>query len=421
MPARSEEGRTRWDRLLYVDDRPSTLTEALLRRRDISPVLLRFSNASADLPPEHLRMTAATPTFTVDCRRALADEAGRFRDWAATSGADVRHFLNPSEPRQEVSQRFARLVGLPALSERQVDWVRDKLSMKRRLGELGFTVARHRPVEDRGEIASFAEEVGWPVVVKPRDGFACIDTHRVTARDLPGVRLDPTRGWIAEQWQAGHEYECCALVFAGEVLDTYPSACPCPPLAATEGATNANISGRDAGRGIPCDLTALVQRIVDGFGLDHGYFHMELFVGSYGAITISEVCLRLAGCEIPANHGLAYGFPVFDALLDIHTGRRPALRYTRQRCVGDLLLPLRPGVIIEMTPLRTLLGRPGVIGGRMKVAVGDDVRPRRASHACAGYVHVEGESVRQVKQRMSDVLTEFELHVRPRVLAGEAS
>jgi hypothetical protein len=73
----------------------------------------------------------------------------------------------------------------------------------------------------------------------------------------------------------------------------------------------------------PAGLHELTQRTVTGMGLDHGYLHMEFFVEGgeprQGEMQLGEIGLRVAGCEITANHGYAYGFDVFGR----HPGRSP--------------------------------------------------------------------------------------------------
>lgn len=409
--------------LLYVDDRPTTLTDALLAREDVNVVLLRFEEAKADLPPFHLEATRDVPAFTVDSRAGLANEAERFDRWQRDLGLRVRYFCNPSEPRQAVSHRFARLLALPALSEKQVAWVREKPVMKERLTELGISVAAFDRICSARDVEAFGQTHGWPVVVKPVDSYACIDTFavpdRAAARELS---LAQERSWMVESFVFDEEWECCALVFNGIVLDVYLSYFPAPPLAATDGDINANISVGGLPTGFPVDVVSLVQQIVTGMSLRDGYLHMEMFVGRDGLCTVSEVGFRLAGCEIPANHGLALGFDIFGALIDIHLGRLPSLSYSRRRCVGDLLLPLPSGTIEHVTEIEELIGMEGVIGGRLRVRPGDRINRRRASHTSAGFVHVEGATPAEVELRMRAVLHRFEIVVAeeaPRTPYGE--
>lgn len=213
---------------------------------------------------------------------------------------------------------------------------------------------------------------------------------------------------MVEEFLTGREYQLCALVAHGRVLDTYVSWTPCALLETVHGGINGSISlGVDGELGI--DEKELVQSIVDGMRIDHGYLHMEFFRSDDGGVHMSEVGARLAGCELPSNHGLARNFDMMAATLDTYLGRVPSLEYSALRCAGDLLLPYEPGRVLKVTPMETLLSMPGVVHGRMNVASGDDLPDQRASHASAGYVQIVGPSRQIVEDRMTEVLAAFEL------------
>ncbi len=395
--------------LVFVDDRPSPLLDALTKRTDLTPVLLRFSNSLSALLREHLVKTKQFPTFVVDADLDAAAEAERFRAWMATQGQPVEHFCNPSESRQDIAQNFARHAGLPALTAEQVMWVRDKSAMKQKLQDIGFHVAAHTVVMRPDDVTDFASHHGWPVVVKPRGGFACIGTHLVnTEKDLTALGPLDQRPMMVEAYQHGIEYELCALFQHGRVLAAFLSSMPERPLAIVDGAMNANITFRE----VPCDLPvqphAIAQAVISGFGLKDGYLHSEFFLHN-GRLTFGEVAARLAGGLIPRNHSLAFGYDVFDALLDIHVGRVPDLTPTQFRFVGDLMLPAPAGRITKITTVNELLERPEVLAGFMRFKPGDVIKPRRHSHFGSGGVHVSGNSVDEVEARMRQLLDEFEI------------
>ncbi|MGJ5754257.1 ATP-grasp domain-containing protein [Streptomyces puniciscabiei] len=401
--------------LLLVDGRPGTFPDHVLSRDDIDLVLLRFEEHLSSLPADHLRRTADIPTYTIAAAAADSDtgirqEAERYLTWVAGLPVRPAHFCNPQEPLQEISQRFAGLVGLPHLDAEQVAWVRDKTAMKRRFREIGIPCAEFAEVTDGGDVLDFADAHGWPLILKPVDGWSSIDTHKLDdehdlAKLLP---LSPARRWMVEEFLTGREYQLCALVARGRVLDTYISWTPCALLETVHGGINGSISlGVDDDLGI--DTKELVQRLVDGMRIDHGYLHMEFFRSDDGSVHMSEVGARLAGCELPSNHGLARNFDMMAATLDTYLGRVPSLEYSALRCAGDLLLPYKPGRIVKVTPLETLLSMPGVVHGRMHVAIGDDLPDQRASHASTGYVQIVGPSRQIVEDRMNDVLAAFEL------------
>ncbi|MEV6755079.1 ATP-dependent carboxylate-amine ligase [Streptomyces sp. NPDC051214] len=396
--------------LLMADDRASSFTRYAVDALPGRLVLLRFASARQDLSEAYLRQTAHVPAFWVNESLPLEAEAARYRAWAAQLPAAPTRFCNPSEPRQDIAQRFAALAGLPHMTERQVSWVRDKAAMKDKFRELGLLTARYARVSTAREIEEFAARCGWPVVLKPVDSFACVDTFRLTGPgQLADVALEG-RSWLVEEHLGGTEWEVCALIHAGEVLDAWPSAMPCRPLDIVDGAMNANISVA-TDEGPPFDLRGMLQRIVTGMGIDHGYAHMEFFVVGH-ELYAGEIGIRLAGCEITANHGYAYGFDVFGATLDVHLGRRPFLDYSGRRCAGDLLLPLPgSGTVHRITAEEDLLRLPGVVKSALRYREGDLVEARRASHNASGYVHVTGESIAEVEKRMRGVLDAFTIEV----------
>ncbi|MEU6708985.1 ATP-grasp domain-containing protein [Streptomyces wuyuanensis] len=406
--------------LLMADDRPTSFTRYAAENLPDNLVLLRFSNASKDLPETYLRQTAHLPAFWVREHVPLEEEAARYRAWADELPVPPSRFCNPSEPRQAVAQRFAGLAGLPHLTECQVRWVRDKEAMKQRFRELGLDTARYERVSTVAEVETFAELVGWPVVLKPVDSFACVDTFRISEPGALSAADLGTRTWLVEEHLQGTEWEVCALIHRGEVLDAWPSAMPCRPLDIVDGAMNANISV-PTDEGPPFDLRAMLQRIATGMEIDHGYVHMEFFVVG-DKVYASEIGVRLAGCEITANHGHAYGFDVFGATLDVYQGRRPGLEYTDRRCVGDLLLPLPDsGTVLRISSTEELLRLPGVIDAALHVSVGDQVAARRASHNASGYVHVAAGSIAEVEVRMRGVLDAFAIEVATPAHGAEAA
>lgn len=393
--------------LVFVDDQPSPLLDALTKRSDLSPVLLRFSNALYALPPEHLGATKHLPTFVVDTELNPAEESQRFRAWMASQGHPVEHFCNASELRQDIAQTFARCAGLPALTAEQVMWVRDKPVMKQKLRDIGFRVAAHAVVSAPDDVTDFASRHGWPVVVKPRDAFACIDTHLVNGEhDLMALGPLDRKPMMVEAYQQGTEYELCALFQHGRVLAAFLSSMPERPLAIVDGAMNANITFREVPHDFPVKPCDVAQAVINGFGLEDGYLHSEFFLHD-GKLTFGEVAARLAGGLIPRNHSLAFGYNLFDALIDIHVGRVPALIPTEFRFVGDLLLPAPAGRVTNITSVNELLARPEVLAAFIWFRPGDVIVPRRNSHFSSGGVHVSGNSVAEVEARMRELLDDF--------------
>ncbi|MFC7310288.1 ATP-dependent carboxylate-amine ligase [Streptomyces monticola] len=398
--------------VLLVESRRTTFTDSVLGRDDVDVVLLRFD--SVPLTEDYIRRTAHIPTFTLHTAADLAQEAARYLHWLTTSPDVPRpaYFCNPNEALQATAQRFAGLVGLPHLSQEQVAWVRDKTTMKDRYAELGIPHPAYTRVGSLEDVAKFGDTHGWPVILKPVDSDSCIGTYKIsTPEGLAAVPpLDPQLDWMAEQFIGGREFQLCAVVARGRVVDAYLSKNPRPILEVLDGAINANITYAPS-ESLPVDAKALAQRLTDGLALPHGYLHGEFFLTDRGDFYMSEVAARLSGCEVPMNHGLAYGFDFLHTILDTYIDRVPVPAYTKDRAVGDLLLPTRPGRLVHISSEEEISRLPGVIGVHLTAAPGDLLDPPRASHASTGYVHVEGATADEVERRMHHILDRFELKV----------
>ncbi|GAA0617282.1 ATP-grasp domain-containing protein [Streptomyces crystallinus] len=396
--------------VLLVESRRATFTENVLSRDDVTVVLLRFDSIA--LTQEYKDRTAAVPTFTLDTSAPLEREAERYLQWVAQTGLVPTYFCNPNEALQADAQKFAELAGLPHLSQEQVAWVRNKMTMKDRYAELGISHPAYRPVKTLADVESFAQAHGWPVILKPIDSDSCINTYRIDSAeglaDIPA--LDPQLHWMVEQFIRGREFQLCAVIARGKVVDAYLSKNPAPILEVLDGAINANITYAPS-EVLEVDAKALAQQLTDGLAIPYGYLHGEFFLTDDGEFYMSEVAARLSGCEVPMNHGLAYGFDFLNVVLDTYLDRVPEPTYTQDRAVGDLLLPTRPGRLVAISTEEELRKLPGVIGAHLTARPGDVLDPPRASHASTGYVHVEGATADEVEQRMQAILDHFVLEV----------
>ncbi|GAA2221748.1 ATP-dependent carboxylate-amine ligase [Streptomyces nogalater] len=400
--------RARRPALLLVVSRRRRFTRHVLDRPDIDTVLLRPEASTVEVPD-------GRPAFRLRAGVLAQEEAARFRRWLTDLGLPrPAFFCNPDEAAQPSAHRFAAAAGLPHLSPRQVRLVTDKLAMKELFAAAGLSAARFRAVTSATEVKEFADRYGWPVIVKPAVSGSAVDTWKVDTDRLAAVdlalRSRPDRRWIAEEYIRGTEHQLCALVYEGEVQDAYIAVNPAPLLDALDGAINGDITLAPS-EPEPVDGRAVAQRIADALGFRAGYLHGEFFIRDDGSFVMGEIAARLGGAELPTSHGLSRGFDMLAAVADVYVGRRPALTYTRDRSVGELLLPARPGIVTDISSLAELMTVPGVISGALTAAVGDRIDPPRASNASSGHVHIEGENSGVVRARMAEVLRRFRLEV----------
>lgn len=405
--------------LLFSEETETTLSNELLKRKDILPVYLRFSD-NFNFSDDYLQKTKDCLSFVVNDSLPVELEAQRFQNWISEKGISVQYFCNDSEFLQEKAHRFARALSLPSLSQEQVLWVRDKVKMKEKLRELGLSVMDFQPINSLSDISEFAEKQGFPVMFKRRKGFSSIDAYKISSaddiRNLP-VNIKPEK-FMVEKFNTDPEWIIDALVQDNKVLDTFISCVPVSPIwAVVENKINTHITTPDKPQHFDFQPQDLMQRVVNGMNLKNGYIHMELFISDKGKPTICEFGWRMAGCKIPEDHSIAYGFDIYDTFLDIMTGRKAKLKYSKnKKYVGDLYLPNKPGIISSITPLEELLKYEGAIGGKMFVKKGTFVKPRRAGNEASGYIFVEGNSIDDVKRKMFKILNNFNIQTNNSII-----
>jgi biotin carboxylase len=357
------------------------------------------------------------PVFELSLERPPEQEAARFRAWSTNLGLAPEHFCNHDEGVQRQVHAFAAALGLPALTPAQVQWVTDKLAMKEVFSAAGLACARFAPITDIDTVEKFAERIGWPVVVKPVCSGSSVDVWKFDDGQSAQIRKLLTgeisrRQWMVEEFIDGTEYQLCVLVHRGTVLDAYVARNPLPMLTAMDRGMNADITLAPSEEK-PIDAVAVSQRLVDVLGYGSGSLHAEFFIRRDGGPVMGEIAARLGAAGLAMDHSLAYGFDMLSTVADLYVGLRPDLRYSRDRSVGDLLLPVRKGYVSEVSSMSELAGLPGVMSGEIQVKVGDLVNPPRTSSTCAGYVHVEGATSAEVEMRMTRVLDLFHMETIP--------
>src|SRR5690606_21108613 len=84
-------------------------------------------------------------------------------------GCDVVTFDHEQVPGEHIRALAAAGVTVHPSAD-ALRYTQDKAAMRERLGELGLPVPRWRRIGTADDLADFAAEVGWPVVVKAVSG-----------------------------------------------------------------------------------------------------------------------------------------------------------------------------------------------------------------------------------------------------------
>jgi biotin carboxylase len=195
---------------------------------------------------------------------------------------------------------------------------RDKDRMKAVLRDAGVPVARSRRVERDADLLGFAEEVGFPIVVKPLEGLGSRATARVRSGDelrdvLPQLGLAPGNAWQAEEFVTGQENTFEAVTIGGRTQWWSGTWYRPGPLTVLENPWIQYTVHLPRTEDSPEHraFADLNERALRALGQENGISHMEWFRRADGSVVVSEVASRPPGVHIVPMMGHAHDMDMF--------------------------------------------------------------------------------------------------------------
>ncbi|MBL8857623.1 MAG: ATP-grasp domain-containing protein [Planctomycetes bacterium] len=233
------------------------------------------------------------------------------------SASKLERIETIDEPFVVGAARLREALAVPGLSVARAVLCRDKAAMKDALRARDIPCAASTAAIDREAVITFAEREGYPLVIKPREGFGTLDTFRVENRrelDAALERLRPseTRALIVEEFIDGHEgfYDTitAGTQIAHRFIGHYYPSC----LAALQDraiSPQIAVTNRTALETY-AELHEVAARVNAALGLENTATHMEWFFGSKG-LKVSEIGARPAGERIWDMHAAGNEFDLY--------------------------------------------------------------------------------------------------------------
>jgi formate-dependent phosphoribosylglycinamide formyltransferase (GAR transformylase) len=314
--------------------------------------------------------------------------------------------------------RARERTGIPGTSVHTTWLCRDKPSMKEALRAAGVPTAASTAADSLDQVRDFARRVGYPLVLKPRDGAGAAATSRVDDDSQLEAALGgfgPHVDSIAvEEFVEGHEgfYDTItinggvALDFASHyypgVLEAMRSRWISPQYIATN---------RIDGGGLYDEIRQLGQRVITALGIGTSATHMEWFHGPKG-LTFSEIGARPPGVGCFDLYGAGNDIDVYrawaDSLVHGHIGATPS----RSHCAGIIALrPGQDGQITGYSGLEDVENRFGrwVIDAHLPGA-GTPTQPIEAGYMANAWVRMRHPDYDVLRSMLDDVGNTVQVH-----------
>ena len=209
--------------------------------------------------------------------------------------------------------------------EADMNKVKCKSAMKEYYKKAGLPTARYHIVEGYEDAVQFANEVGYPVVVKPDNGVGASHTYRLRSDDEVRFFIDTKDDniYVMEEQVNGVVCTYDAIIGAnGEALFESGNV---TPNSLMDVVNDSGDSLYYLHKEVPEDIRDAGLRTVAAFGVKSRFVHLEFFrltqdqegLGKEGDLIGLEVNMRPAGGYTPDMYNYAYETDVYKIWADM--------------------------------------------------------------------------------------------------------
>jgi hypothetical protein len=222
------------------------------------------------------------------------------------------------EPGIMLAAELRKHFGVDGLTIEQAHRFRDKEAMKLALDQAGIRTPRHIAVDSIAGAWDAAEQIGFPLILKPIAGAGSADTYRIeSADDLRAVlpRLRHVSTVSVEEFVDGEEYTFDTITIDGDIA-YYNVAWYRPrPLIArsNEWISPQVIALRDVDDPALADGIRMGFDVIKALEFGSGFTHMEWYRKADGEVVFGEIGARPPGAHQVDQMKYACDFDVFRA------------------------------------------------------------------------------------------------------------
>jgi predicted ATP-grasp superfamily ATP-dependent carboligase len=300
--------------------------------------------------------------------------------------------------------------GVPGTTPRVAELFRDKAAMKAALAKAGLPVAKNRLLRTDDEARAFAQEAGFPLVLKPPAGMGAKSTFRVKSVEellgaLRGMGVGPHKPILAEEFLRGREFSFETLTLGGRpqvqsISHYLPS---CLEVLENPWMQWCCLLPRDLSSSEYDGARALAVGAIEALGLEDGMTHMEWFQRPDGTLAIGEIAQRPPGANISLMTGLVHGVNLYEAWIKLVVDGRFDGPWERKYAAGSAFLRgMGHGRVASVTGLRET--HEAVGGLVVEAKVPDLGAPKSDSYEGDGYVVVRHPDTEVVRGALKKII-----------------
>ncbi len=307
--------------------------------------------------------------------------------------AVVREHLGVEGPSVDVTRNF-----------------RDKGRMKDVFREHGLPCAAHRYVTKAADAWELANEVGFPLILKPPEGAGSKATYKIEDgaqlnQALGEIRPSPDRVMLAEEFLSGSESTFETVTIHG--VPVFESICRYYPGPLDVVRNNwmqwIVVLPHDIDGPNYHDVHMAGRKAITALGLKDGMPHMEWFRRTDGSMAIGEIAARPPGAQIVKLMGYAHDADLYRAWARAVVDQETDGPFERRWAVGIAFLRgVGKGRVTRIDGLAEAQRKMGDLVVETKLpAIGT---PKAGGYEGEGYVIVRHDETDVVKQAVLDLV-----------------
>jgi len=267
---------------------------------------------------------------------SLLDEAAvvkQVEQWKAAQ--PLNHVECLWEPGVILAARLREALGVPGQDVAQATLFRDKDAMKQAVSNAGIRTPKHQRATNAAECQRAAEQIGFPVIVKPIAGAGSADTFRVNSRlELDAVlsRSGHIRDVNVEEFIDAEEYTFDTVCIDGKIA--FWNICVYRPRPLTarqeEWISPQTVVLRDVEADHLAGGRKMGRAVLKALGFQTGFTHMEWYRTAKGETIFGEIAARPPGARTVDAMNYASDIDLFSGWAEAVLHRRFSTKLDRK-------------------------------------------------------------------------------------------
>ena len=319
-----------------------------------------------------------------------------------------------------IASMAAMTLGLRHNRPDAVRAARDKTIMRECLARASLRQPDYRVVPPDGDVVAAARQIGYPCVVKPvslsasqgvirvnDDGEAAVAVARIQA-----ILENRRENVLVERFVPGAEAAVEGLLSQGrlEVLAVFDKP---DPLDGPFFEETIYVTPSRQSPALLVELGETAARAAEALGLREGPVHVELRIGSDGAVTILELAARSIGGLCARALQFGAGVSLEELIIRHALGLGLEGLHRESRASGVMMLPIRmAGLLDHVSGQEQALSIEGVVGLEITIARGRAVVPLPEGGRYLGFVFARGATPRGVEATLRRAEACLEVHLQ---------